>query len=419
MNKDAAERVLVFGDDMRIFLAVVRSLGRAGKEVHAAPFNWHSPALKSNYIHTVHRLPRYSDDQNAWRRGVLDLLRSVAFDLVVPCCDDRSILPFHMHREDFAAYRIAIPNSVSMDLLFDKQLTRELAAQLGIPVMPGASLGADDNACGLVARYGLPLVVKPRRSYWPDQLDGWGKVFIVETEHELAKILVKLQDRPRYLVEGYFQGIGVGVSVLADNGKILHAFQHRRLREGWGGSSSYRISEAVNPDLLNACKGICGHTKLTGVCMFEFRSNPQMKKWVLLETNARFWGSSPLPLSLGVDFPVYLYDLLVHHRHNAPVQYAYGVRSRNLVLDGLNLVASVRRLHRKDIGAWLNELGRFLMQPIGWLTGRERSDSFVLDDMRPGFAECVMLLNNMRQKMVRSRHAHLTRRRSEREARQA
>ena len=81
------ERVLVIGDDMRIFLTLVRSLGRAGKEVHAAPFNWQSPALRSKYISAVHYFPRYSDDPAAWQASVLDVLRSHSFDLVVPCCD--------------------------------------------------------------------------------------------------------------------------------------------------------------------------------------------------------------------------------------------------------------------------------------------------------------------------------------------
>ena len=60
-------------------------------------------------------------------------------------------------------------------------------------------------------------------------------------------VLVSLTDRSRYLVESYFEGSGVGVSVLAHEGEILQIFQHRRLREGKGGNSSYRISETVNP----------------------------------------------------------------------------------------------------------------------------------------------------------------------------
>ena len=415
MTKKNKERVLVFGDDTRIFLAVARSLGRAGKEVHAVPFNWRAPALKSKYIDVVHRLPRYSDNPASWRAAVLQLLQSENYDLVIPCCDDRAMLSFHMHREDFVAYPIAIPDAAIIDLLFDKQLTRELAAQCGVPIVPGRRLSESDTASGLVAAYGLPLVLKPRRSYWPDKLDGWGKVFIAESEGDAAKVLAGLHDRPRYLTEGHFHGIGVGVSVLAEKGRLLHAFQHRRLREGWAGASSYRESEAINPALYEACEKICDYTKLTGVCMFEFRFNPKTLEWVLLETNARFWGSLPLPVSLGVNFPLYLYDLLVHNRYQAPVAYRVGVRSRNVVLDGLNLLASLRRLRRNGIGGWLVEVGQFIAQPVGWLTRRERSDSFVIDDLRPAFAECAQLIMSLRHKLSRGRGA-LARRRSEQAA---
>lgn len=407
MNKKNEERVLVFGDDMRIFLAVVRSLGRAGKEVHAVPFDWQAPALKSKYIHAVHRVPRYSDNTKAWRDAVFELLQKHAFSLIVPCCDDRSILAFERYRLEFAAYRVAIPNQASMELLFDKQRTRELGVQLGINIVPGARLEACDNAEDLAARYGLPLVIKPRRSYWPDKPDRWGKVYIAEDKAELANILAKLSDRPRHLVEAYFNGVGVGVSVLAQNGNILQAFQHRRLREGWGGSSSYRISEAVDPSLYSACVKIARHTNFTGVCMFEFRRNEHTKDWVLLETNARFWGSMPLPLSLGVDFPRSLYDLLVEERHHAPVRYACGVRSRNIVLDGLNLATSLRRI---KVSTWLCDLASYLAQPVGWLSGRERSDSFVVDDLRPAIAECAMLLKKVGHKLTRGHSERLLRR---------
>ena len=58
MGSKTPGRVLVFGDDMRIFLAVVRSLGRSGKEVHAVPFTADSPALTSKYISAIHHVPR-------------------------------------------------------------------------------------------------------------------------------------------------------------------------------------------------------------------------------------------------------------------------------------------------------------------------------------------------------------------------
>src|SRR5256885_1919429 len=361
MGDRGPEGVLVFGDDMRIFLAVFRSLGRAGKEVHAAPFDRHSPALKSKYISAEHHFPRYSEDPVAWRTSVLDVLQTYSFSLVVPCCDP-AIIPLHVHRQDFADFQMAIPNPTAMSLLFDKERTRQLCAELAIPVVAGSRLDASDTAQQLIDRYGLPLVIKAAKSYSIDRLDSAGKVWIVEDRLELEKVLAALREDSGHLVEGFFEGAGVGVSVLAENGIVLHAFQHRRLREGRGGSSSYRVSEPINEELHRACEKICERTNLTGVCMFEFRYNLNDRKWVLLETNARFWGSSPLPISLGVDFPRFLHDLLVHQVHHAPVKYAAGVRSRNLVLDGLNLISSARHLHWEGFRTWLVDLGDFLTQ---------------------------------------------------------
>jgi len=402
------ERVLVFGDDMRIFLAVVRSLGRSGKEVHAIPFADDAPALVSKYVSVVHRVPNYSDDPAAWLAGVLKVMKEHRFDLVIPCCDDRSIIPFDQHRQQFAPYTVALPNPTAIRLLFDKGETRQLCADLGIPVTPGAVLSPADTAKDLIARYGLPLILKPRKSYALDRLDKFGKVWIVDSEPMLESLLADIADRSRFLVEKRFQGSGVGVSVLADKGKILNAFQHRRLREGWGGSSSYRVSEPINPHLLQACEKICGHTELTGVCMFEFRYNLQSRDWILLETNARFWGSLPLPLSLGVNFPLFLYDLVVRGKHHQQVRYERGIRARNLVLDGFNLISELRRLRRQDIGDYLIAWGDYLTQPVRWLTRRERSDSFVVDDMAPGFWECATLFGELFRKTARRKSESAT-----------
>ena len=399
MRQEPRQRVLVIGDDMRIFLAVVRSLGRAGKEVHAAPFNWHAPALKSRYVDKVHYLPRYSENPSGWRTALAKAISAYQFEVIIPCCD-RAILPLHEHRDDFAC-RIAIPNPTAMTLMFDKDATRKMAAQLGVPVVSATNVSRAGTADDLAQRFGLPLVLKPRSSYTIDRLETWGKVWIVESKPQLDELLRTMADIDRYIVETYFVGSGVGVSVLAQEGQIQHAFQHRRLREGWGGSSSYRISEAVDAELYAACNKICRHTGLTGVCMFEFRYNLDTRKWVLLETNARFWGSMPLPLSLGVDFPVYLFDLLVEGETHPPVPYPVGIRARNLLLDGMNLIADLRRTGPKGLGRWLADVLDFLMQPIRWITGRERSDSFVIDDIRPGLWECAMLLRDLYEKRSR------------------
>jgi ActR/RegA family two-component response regulator len=62
----AKTKVLVLGDDTRSFLAIVRSLGRRGLVVHAAPANFTSVALRSRYIEKTHDLPALSGSGAAW-----------------------------------------------------------------------------------------------------------------------------------------------------------------------------------------------------------------------------------------------------------------------------------------------------------------------------------------------------------------
>ena len=391
MSKAANGNVLVLGDDIRIFLAVVRALGRAGKNVHAVCFDDRSPALKSKYVSKVHMLPNYSVDSNAWLQSLLHILQQNNIDLLIPCTDPWIIM-LNMHRRELNGFNLAIPNPVEMEDLFDKELTHELCKTLGVATVKARRLRQSDNQNSLIGEFGLPLVIKPRRSYWLDQLDTWGRVYIVETAPELQDVLMSIKDHDRYLVESYFEGQGCGISILAEDGDILQAFQHRRLREGRGGSSSYRISESLRAGMLKDCEKISIQMKHTGVCMFEFRINDAHKKWVLLEINARFWGSMALPLSLGLDFPNLLYDLLVNGQRRPQKAYKAGIRSRNIFLDGWNLLSQLKRMRPNRILPWLAGITDFCLQPVRWIAGLEYTDSFVLDDPKPALYEILSVL---------------------------
>ena len=93
-----SRKILIFGDDTRSFLATVRSLGRAGLLVHAAPFDFQAPALKSRYVSRIHWLPQYLGEGQEWLQAVEALLKTERFDLVIPC-DERALLPLDKHRE--------------------------------------------------------------------------------------------------------------------------------------------------------------------------------------------------------------------------------------------------------------------------------------------------------------------------------
>jgi protein-tyrosine-phosphatase/predicted ATP-grasp superfamily ATP-dependent carboligase len=379
-------KVLVFGEDTRSFLATVRSLGRHGVAVHVVPANLRAPALTSRYVTAVHALPPWMEDGPlepgaAWLEAVEALLRAERFDLVIPC-NETALLPLQHHRARLGALaRLAIPDDGAIEALFDKHATRTLARRLGIPVPEGRLPQPGESADAVLAALGAPVVVKPRRSYVLERLERRGKVQFARDAAEFARLQPELHAE-EHVLERFFPGQGLGVSLLASGGRVLQAFEHHRVRED-GSGSYYRVSAALTPALLRACTDMVAALEYTGVGMFEFRRNPDTGAWVLLEVNARPWGSMPLPLGLGVDFPWRWYRLLTAGEEIPAVDYRTGVYGRNLVPDLQATLAEARgrgagRL--SFLARWLLELGRVV-------TGREIHDVLVRDDPWPALVE--------------------------------
>ena len=274
------------GDDTRGFLATVRSLGRQGIEVHAAPFDFRAPALSSKYIAAVHDVPPWMGNGEAWRDAMRKLLTTQGFDLVIPC-DERNLLPLHHRMAEFEGLaRFAIPNRRAIDVLFDKHETRELAEAVGVPIARGRLARPNENARAVLAELGAPVVVKPRRSYTIEGLAKRGRVHLTSDTAQLAHLLQDAEP-DSLLLESCFDGDGLGLSVLAHEGRLLQAFEHRRVHER-SGSSFYRVSAAPTPDLVQACAAMAAAIAFTGVAMFEFKRNPA-GAWIMLEVNARPW----------------------------------------------------------------------------------------------------------------------------------
>jgi protein-tyrosine-phosphatase/predicted ATP-grasp superfamily ATP-dependent carboligase len=377
-------KALVIGDDTRSFLATVRSLGRGGIEVHAAPFTVQSPALRSRYISKMHWLPFYFGDGSEWLQAFDDLVERERFALVIPC-DERALLPLHHHRERFSARtRIAIPDPNCVEILFDKHRTRELARSLGIPVAKGRLIGASDTAQTLIAEAGLPLAIKSTSSYALERLHARNRVIVARDESEVADALTEVGGGPHFF-EAFFPGNGAGVSVLAHKGRVLQAFQHRRAHE-FQGASFYRVSEALSPPLMEAVNKIIEATGYSGLAMFEFRVNSGTEAWILLEVNARPWGSLPLPVALGIDFPYRCYRLLVDGVETPARPYRIGVYGRNLVPDARQHIARAKSLRRVPF-ALAGFLLEILVEYMRILVGREVYDVLVLDDPSPAWRE--------------------------------
>lgn len=386
-------KALVMGDDTRSFLATVRSLGRKGIEVHAAPYNLRSPALSSRYISKVHRLPYYLNDGADWIAALQKLMAFEQYNFVIPC-EERSLLPLFKHQQLLPpGAALAIPSAEALDVFFDKVNTRACATHQGVPVARGKVLEAQDTAESILEKLTLPLVGKSRKSYsWPD-LYVRTSVKMLCSCGELAQWITENKTQAgQVFLEEVVTGYGLGLSVLCHHGEVLQAFEHHRAHEQMG-SSYYRNSAPIHLGRLEAVKKMVGAVAYTGLAMFEFKHDAGSGKWALLEVNARVWGSLPLPVAIGVDFPYRLYQLMAEGKRTPELAYRTSVYARNLVSDLWQLRAATQQNSQTEratlsaIASWFADLPRLLV-------GREYHDAWTWDDFKPGVVEIKQLVDD-------------------------
>ncbi len=382
-----AGKVLVLGNEIRSFLTVIRSLGRRNLCVHAGWFSPDSLALHSRYLHATHEIPRYSPESDAWKTRLIALMRREQFDLVIPT-EDEAIIPLQLHRAELEPFgRIYLLGDKAFQIAFSKFRTNELARELGISLPREVRISEMPDLDSITSRFDFPLVLKPRASFQAEDLSSKRTVRKAYDYEELRACLESMLADGEVLIQENFIGDGVGVEVLADKGEILVAFQHQRIHEPlMGGGSSYRRSMPLHPELLEATSRMMRAMDYTGVAMVEFKMNRQTGEWVLIEINGRFWGSLPLSVAAGADFPYYLYRLLVHGERNLPKGYRPGIYCRNFSEDLCWVVQNAKAPHDDETLATLPHW-RAIPEALHILTLRERNDTLVLDDPMPGLVE--------------------------------
>jgi protein-tyrosine-phosphatase/predicted ATP-grasp superfamily ATP-dependent carboligase len=381
------KKILIIGEDTRSFLTCIRSFGRNSFEVHVCSFELKTAALASKYVKAIHALPSYTGDGLEWRLRILKLIELYKFDAILPC-DERALLPLaELAPQLDAGIWLGIPNDAALSAFFSKEKTREVALQLGIPVAPGFCISVNQSF-DVPNGFSFPVAVKAVKSFSLDNLHVRNSVKFAESEMELRAI-VNTAKSDRLLIEEMFKGDGVGVSVLSQKGSVLATFQHKRINAGVDGNSAYRVSQPISKSLSAAVSAICKEVEFSGIAMFEFKVQHQ-DSWILLEVNARPWGSIPLPVALGIDFPFWWYAKSVGVSTNVHSKYLTPHYGRNLFADYFQLRQSLsatagRMAKLSTIATWLFSFRRCIVL-------KESIDTFTIDDPRPARSEISQFL---------------------------
>ncbi len=388
-------KVLVIGGDTRAFLATVRSLGRRGGEVHVLPVGAEPAALASRYVRQVHQPPAVADDEQVWVDWLANLLRRESYELVVPCVDS-VIATLQVHREQFADQPgVYLLDHATFEIVSDKVASRQQAAALGLPVPVECAIHSVSDGPSVAARLGFPVVIKPRTSHGSMLSSGRRMVRRADSLAVLDDEIQAMLADGECVAQSFCPGVGVGVELLMDRGACLVAFQHRRVHEPLrGGGSSYRVSEALHPELLDAAVRLLSSLRFHGPAMVEFRVDRRTGQWVFMEVNARVWGSLPVALASGVDFPYYWHQLHVHGRREFPTAYTTGVYCRHITNDLAWLWRNLRA-DRSDPTLATLPLAAVVGEVAHVLTAREHFDTFVVDDPLPAAVELKRLADRL------------------------
>jgi predicted ATP-grasp superfamily ATP-dependent carboligase len=402
---DRPFRVMVTDAERGSAVAIIRSLGRKGMQVVAASSVAGAAGFRSRY--TMERL-EYPSPSTRPAAAVEAIVRAAAerkIDLVIPVTD-QVIVPLAGARsrlEGVAA--LALPDTHALEAARDKLATEHLAASLGIPTPRTVQVTSVDDAIGTAPGLGWPVVLKPQNSL--AYREGGSEPLEVRYANDarmLAAQFTGFNGRSGVLLQEYCEGEAFGVEVLAHEGRILAAFQHRRLREVpiTGGPSSFRESVALDPLLYDYAERFLGALGWTGLAMVEFKTGRDGPR--LMEINGRVWGSLPLAVKSGMDFPARLADLyLVGPPASERLDTAYrvGVRSRNLQLEVV-WIASVLRARRRY--GFLPAPGRAeaITAALRLVNPRDGYDAFEGDDLGPAWAEIAATIRLVGAKVAGS-----------------
>ena len=394
-------RVLVLDGDQISTLAVVRSMGRMGHSVVVGASSASAVAFTSRYCRDSFVYPDPMVDPDGFRTEVLRQVGAGAYELVIPVTD-RTIVPLMEIREQVEDQALlAMASSEALDVVLSKERTTELAESLGVPVPRSTAISERSGEPTVPWEATFPLVVKPDRSkVWDGEAaaDGQGQDLQVEYAVDPADFRTRastLLESTSILVQEAVEGVGVGLGVMARDGELLYAFQYRRLHEVplTGGASSYRVSEALDPELVGHARRMLRALSWDGVAMFEFKraSSDPGRHW-LMEVNGRFWGSLALAVASGADFPRFLSESLLSGRQNFPQEYEVGRRARNLNREVSWWKAILRPSSDLTGLVTYPSLGRVTWDAVRTLNPAERWDTLSLDDPRPFFSEVAGVL---------------------------
>jgi predicted ATP-grasp superfamily ATP-dependent carboligase len=338
-------RVLILDGHWNKSVAAIRALATHGLKVTVGESSALAAGLLSRYPNRRFTYPAPLKNPAGFLNAIEREVQTIKYDVLMPM-ELTTLLLLSKERHRFTKH-VCFPfaRHEILQQAASKIATNKTAYEAGITAPASVVVDPKTSADQLIDTLGLPLVLKP------DMGEGGRGLFYCHTLVDLNAALTHIRQKNHpYLAQAMVaaEGYGLGVSILMDEAQNVRAsFTHQRLREYpiQGGPSTLRQATRhaqAERDAVNLLTKI----KWQGVAMVEFKVDPHTGTAFFLEINPRFWGSLPLAIKAGVDFPVLLYKWALGQNFPLP-KSLIGFKMRNLLPgDLLHLLSKGGRVDR-------------------------------------------------------------------------
>jgi protein-tyrosine-phosphatase/predicted ATP-grasp superfamily ATP-dependent carboligase len=318
--------VLVLAGTSRVVVTIARCLDRHGIVVDVAQLRGPGQVnIASRAIRNTHYLQDFAVD-GQFEETLMELLNRYDYDTIIPTTDESLIAIAPM--DDALRQRVypGCPRPEVVRTVLDKRLTLQAAEECGISVPIDHRIRSLAELAKRRNNLRFPIVAKPASK----EVEVNYALRHFQNYDQVRDAFLTDPGLGRHLFQEYCEGYGVGIEILVWNDEIHAVFQHRRLKElpHTGGVSVLAEAQTPDPDLVESSVKLLRRLHWQGVAMVEYRYDPVTRRAVLMEVNGRYWGSLPVSVHAGVEFPYYEWQLAHGWAKAGPVPaYAPGRRA--------------------------------------------------------------------------------------------
>lgn len=325
-------KILITDGDNRASLAIVRSLGKHGHSIIVSNKHFPSLASVSRFCSEHFLYPDPVSKPQEFVTAIIKYINDNNIDIVLPVADVTTLLLAKNRGQLPASCNFPFSDFETISLAADKDYIMKLAQALNVPIPTTFELESKAEIPNLPDDLSYPIVLKPARSRIKTE-HGWHFTAVSYADNH-ADLVNALEHKNELefpiLLQERIYGPGVGVFMCCNQGDVIAAFSHRRLREKppSGGVSVLRESIEIDPNARKYAEALLKKLNWHGVAMVEFKLDNKDQEAKLMEINGRFWGSLQLAIDSGVDFPALLISTTQNDNIQPVLKYKLGVKSR-------------------------------------------------------------------------------------------